>query len=143
MASTDDDLRRDGGRWEIPLGGGLVTQVRIDFAFGLLVDATDEHENTGEIRISTQLAYEAAGAVTMIDPERTPELAPLITLHQAVLVSACTSDDGELELRFAGDRTICVAPDPGFEAWGLTVSSRAGRRGMHLVCLPGSGLARF
>jgi hypothetical protein len=131
------------GRWELPIVGGSVTQVRIDFAFGLVIHGPARDDVSCEVRISSPFCYESGGASGTVDPEQTERLAPLLVLHDAIVVAASATDSGHLELRFERGRTISVPPDPNYEAWYLSVTNRTTKRTTALVSLPGSGTATF
>jgi Family of unknown function (DUF6188) len=141
MAETPDEFAPDG-RWEMPVVGGTVIQVRIDFAFGLVIDGP-EGDVSCEVRISSPFRYESSGTSGTVDPAQTERLAPLLVLHNATVVAASATESGRLELRFERDRAISVRPDPNYEAWQLSVTNRTTRRTTGLVSLPGSGTAAF
>ncbi len=143
MSETETALRCRDGRWELPIVGATVTQIRVDFALGLIAQRGAGDGVSCEVRISSPFRFDTGTGSLAIDPERTEQLAPLIALHKGVVEQAFALDDGHLELRFERDRTIGVPPDPRYEAWGLTVTNRSENWSTGLVCLPGSGVAEF
>jgi hypothetical protein len=46
-------------------------------------------------------------------------------------------------MAFAGERELVVPPDERYEAFTVTGSLPAARRGFSFTALPGGGLARF
>lgn len=50
------------------MAGGEVTQVQVDYAFGLAIETYDEQKASTHIRISTRFEYEADGVVTVDRP---------------------------------------------------------------------------
>lgn len=141
MAETQYVFAPDG-RWELPILGGCVIQLRIDAAVGLVIEGP-AGDVSCTVRIGSPFRYESGGAAGTIDPEQTERLAPLLVLHRTVVVAASATESGHLDLRFEGDRVISVPPDPGFEAWELSVTDRTRKRATGVVGLPGSGIAVF
>ena len=128
-----------------PIAGATVTQVRVDFAFGLQL-ATDRFPQLSvDVRIQSLFECHCGGVVTRIDPEeQTVDLGPLVTLHQAVVQEAYATDDCLLVLRFNEDRAIFVELDEHYEAW--TVDGRlpaTNDQAFLVVAWPGGELAIF
>lgn len=125
------------------MAGGEVTQVQIDYAFGLTIETYDEIKASNVVRISTGFDYEADGVVTTIDPEHTTQLAPLITLHKATVEEGYAIEDGHLVIKFSDGRAIRVAPDEQYEAWQVSGHLPPIERKFSLIGVPGSGVALF
>ena len=100
----------------LPIAGGQVTQVRIDFAFGIVIETYDDRRASTSVRINTALQFEADGTTRTIDPEQTADLAPLITLHKTTVAEGYVVKDGHLVLHFVDGRSINVAPHERYEA---------------------------
>jgi hypothetical protein len=125
------------GKWVLPVGGGVVTQLRIDFAFTLVL------ESWIVFRIETAFSYGKDGPHLTFDPSDSTGLAPLLMLHQAVVTSAEIRKDGHLTLIFADGGVLVAAPDEHYEAFNVTGTLPPLDRGFHFVAVPGGGLARF
>jgi Family of unknown function (DUF6188) len=132
----DAGLAEARGKWILPIGKGLVTQLRIDCAFTLLLDAWIE------IRIETPFTYGPQGGAQRFEPSDAPSLAALLGLHQAVVTSAELRKDGQLTVAFAGGAVLEVLPDERYEAFQVTGSLPPVRRGFTFVACPGGGLAK-
>lgn len=120
-----------------------MTQVLIDYSFGLSIETYGEQSASTRVRINTPFEYGESGVVTIIDPEQTADLGPLVTLHKAVLVEGHAIKDGHLVLQFTDGRTIRVAPDEQYESWQVTGHLPPVERKFDLIGLPGSGVALF
>ena len=125
------------------MAGGEVTQVQIDYAFGLTIETYDEQRASTHIRISTRFEYEANGEVTVIDPGHTEQMAPLLTLHKAAVAEGYAIKDGHLVVHFVDGRAIRVAPDEQYESWTVTGQLPPVVRKFSLIGLPGTGVALF
>jgi len=79
----------------------------------------------------------------VIEPEQTQQMAPLLTLHKAVVAEGYAIKDGHLVVSFVDGRAIRVAPDKQYESWTVTgqLPPVVGKFG--LIGLPGSGVALF
>lgn len=138
MVEDDDLLGQKRGSWILPVGEGVVTQLRIDFAFSLTI------EQWIHIRIETPFVLERDGLAATYDPEQWSTLGPLLQLHQAVVREAEVRKDGWLRLRFADGATLTVEPDERFEAFSVSGALRPSPpKSFSLIALPGGGLARF
>jgi Family of unknown function (DUF6188) len=137
MPSDDAGPAEARGKWLLPVGDGKVTQLRIDFAFTLVL------ESWIEIRIGTPFSYGAAGKGRQFEPSDSPGLAPLLGLHQATVTSAEIGKEGRLTVAFADGSQLIVPPDQRYEAFTVTGALPPVRRGFSFVALPGGGLARF
>ena len=138
MAQADDaGLTEARGKWILPIGEGKVTQLRVDYAFTLLLDSWIE------IRIETPFTYGPEGAVQHFEPSDAPSLAPLLGLHQATITSAEIRKDGRLTVAFADGAVLEVLPDERYEAFTVAGSLPSVRRGFNFAAIPGGGLTRF
>jgi len=121
-------------RWLLPFRGLTVTQVQVDFAFGLNFD------DKGAVRISNAatLSWVDRGQrperVTL-DPER-QDVVPGLALFNAEVLSAVAFKSGTLRLVFGDGHVLTVKPDPQHEAWIATGPDK-----MLIVGLPGGDLA--
>lgn len=125
------------GKWVLPVGAGLVTQLRVDHAFTLVL------ESWIEIRIETSFSYGMPQGQEQFEPSSPAALAPLLRLHAATVTSAEIRKDGGLTLAFADGAVLVVPPHERYEAFTVTGSLPPVRRGFSFVALPGGGLARF
>ncbi len=127
----------------LPVAGGEVTQVRIDYAFGLIIETYDERRASTSIRIGSPFEYVQDGVTLRVDPEQTEQLAPLLTLHKAGVNEGFAIKDGNLVLRFDGGREIRVAPNEQYEAWEASGHLAPIERKFSLVAVPSGGVALF
>lgn len=125
------------GKWILPVCEGTVTQLRVDYAFTLMLDSWIV------IRIESPFTYGPEGGVQRFAPSDAPGLAPLLGLHQATVTSAEIRKDGRLSLAFANGAVLEVLPDERYEAFTVTGTLPPIRRGFNFVAIPGGGLARF
>jgi prepilin-type processing-associated H-X9-DG protein len=125
------------GKWILPVGDGKITQLRIDYAFTLVLDSWIE------IRIETPFTYGVEGDVRQFEPSNAPGLARLLGLHQAIVTSAEIRKDGRLTVAFADGSVLMVPPDEQREAFTVAGSLPPIRRGFTFVAIPGGGLARL
>lgn len=139
MVALPDDagLTEVRGKWVLPVGDGKITQLRIDYAFTLVL------ESWIEIRIETPFSYGPVGDARQYEPSDAPGLAPLLGLHQATVTSAEIHKDGRLILAFTDGGLLAVLPDRSYEAFTVTGSLPPVRRGFSFTAVPGGGLARF
>ncbi len=115
-------------RWVVPVGDGTVIQLRLDYAFTLVVE-------TGfELRIESDFTFADDNGGHTYEPDEHAALGPVLTLHQAVVSSAEVLKDGHLIVLFADGRSLRVPPDDEFEAFNV-----AGPNQQLLVALPGGG----
>jgi len=121
-------------RWILPFRGLTVTQVVVDFEFGLVLG--------GEARVSiagtANLGWAARGVkpdTVELHPER-QHVAAAQALFSTTVLSAVAFKSGMLRLVFDDGHLLSVAPDPAHEAWTAN-----GPDGLLLVCMPGGSLA--
>jgi hypothetical protein len=142
VADPAEILSEARGRWILPVVGGEVSQVRIDFAFGLVIEVYGDESVTVVVRISTPFVFHDGGTTATIDPENTAGLGALLTLHKAEVTEAYVVKDGHLHLTFADGRSIEVAPHDQYEAWQVEGHKPPIQRRFSLIGLP-SGVARL
>ena len=143
MTLESEPLVDGKGRWVFPVAGGEVTQVRIDFAFGLVIETFDDRSAVTNVRISTTFEYTDQAGTRSFDPERTAELASLITLHKAVVEEGHAVKDGHLVLRFSDGRSITAGPHDQYEAWDVTGHLPPIKREFRVIAVPSGGVAVF
>ncbi len=112
---------RDGDAWILPCEGLRVSQIRVDYAFGLEL-AEDQERATDEpwrFRINTPFTYASrTWREEVLDPEGPPgALGPALSVRHQTLVKARMWPDGRLVLRFNQGDVIAVAADAQYEAW--------------------------
>lgn len=139
MPKTPDatGLYDEHGHWVLPVAGGEVTQVRVDFAFGLMIEAWLS------IRIEGRFSLERGGMVHEYDPADTASLGPLVVLHKSVVSEALARKDGRLTIRFADGTILIVPPGDQYEAFVIDGALPPIQRKFTLVSLPGGGLTRM
>jgi len=105
VASGEHRPRDEGDRWVLPTGEGIVTQLRIDFAFGFTI------EQWLHLRISEPFVVESEVGPIRCDPEREPQsMGRLVDLHQAIVRIASVYKDGSLAVAFRDGRRLRVSP---------------------------------
>lgn len=122
------------------MANGEVTQIRFDYAFGLVIQAG---EYDVSIRISTVFTVSAGTGAAMYEPEEAASLGPLLDLHKVEVRSGEVRKDGRLRLSFADGRELTVEPHDQYEAFSVTGTARADQPRFDLVATPGGGLAAF
>jgi hypothetical protein len=127
-------LTEQEDRWILPFRGLSVTQIQVDFAFGLNFD------DVGAVRISNAATLGWVQAAdkpdeARLEPECQDVAAGLVLFNTEVL-SAVAFKSGGLRIVFSNGRKLRVSPDVRYEAWTATGPNR-----MLIVCLPGGGLA--
>ena len=138
MSAADEDRSPvdRGDRWVLPVGDGVVTQLQIDFAFGLSVEAWLH------FRIETPFRYGERDRPVEYDPEDSPALCPLLELHQAQVLRAEVFKHGRLDIAFADGQVLTVASSQQYEAFQVT-GERRGSEPFRLIAIPGGGLAEW
>ncbi|WP_203694382.1 DUF6188 family protein [Catellatospora coxensis] len=127
-------LTEHDDRWVLPFRGLTVTQIQIDFAFGLNLD------DQGAVRISNTATLgwvniAAHPDKVVLEPER-QDVAAGLQLFNTQVTSAVAFKSGALRIVFANGRKLTVDPDSDYEAWTATGPNR-----MLIVSLPGGDLA--
>ncbi len=121
--------------WVIPLGGKTVTQIRIDYAFSLII--WESRDLDFAVRIEGRFIFQVGNEEYALDAEEGAHtLCPALAIFGKTIQSALAHKDGTLELTFSDDSRVLVPPDPQYEAWEVS-----GPGGMLLVSLPGGSLA--
>lgn len=128
-------LQEENDRWLIPMQGYVVTQCRIDYAFGIELWKSDEFWFS--IRISGNFICRVNDREYHLSAEHAPtEISPALSIIHKPVELAIAKKDGLLELAFSPDIQITVLPNPQYEAWELS-----GPKGLHLICTPGGNVA--
>jgi hypothetical protein len=105
----------DGGWTADPLYAE-VTQILVDFAFSMVIDQ-EIH-----LRVGTQFEYFDGSTVRKIEPERTPDQAPLLSLFNTVVLRIRFEERTDRVLvDFADGRWIQTSPHPAYESFSLHV----------------------
>lgn len=130
-------LREEADHFVLPLAGGIVDQLCVDFAFTLVIDGTHT------VRMSRPLRFHDGAVEYTIDPAETSTVVPLLGLHQAVVREARADKDGTLRMRFDLARTIVVSPDEEYEAWEVSGGMPPVTPDFQVVCPPGGGVESF
>lgn len=127
------EINKVGDRWDLPVAGQLVTQLRFDYAFSILL------EDGVLIRIGGSFVLITPSGQHALDPESDPEeMAPVLALARSTVVQGSAFEDGSLELSFSTGELLLVPVSEQYEAW-----EAAGSKGMLVVSSPGGGLAIF
>jgi hypothetical protein len=133
-AAAPEGLTELEDRWLLPFSGLAVTQVVVDFEFGLVLGS----EARVSIATSAELRWAAQGVVqdaVELHPERQDVAAGLALFNSSVL-SAVAFKTGILRLGFGDGHLLNVAPSPTYEAWTAN-----GPGGLLVVCMPGGSLS--
>ena len=97
----------------LPVGDGVVTQLQIDFGFGVTVDSWLRS------RIERRFGVERIGMANCYDPERRGSVGPLADLHQAVISEVTVLFDGGLRAAFVRETILSVLPSEKYEAFSV------------------------
>lgn len=127
-------LREEPDHYVLPLVGGTVDQLNVDFAFTLVIDGAHS------VRIACPMRYHDGEQEHHIDPSDVDQLLPLLHLHQATVLEATASKLGTLVVHFDAGRSIVVDPDVDYEAWEVNGGMPPITPDYQLVCLPGGGV---
>jgi hypothetical protein len=127
--------------WRIPLAGGTVCRLSIEFPFGILISVSPTV--FVDLRIENEFEYSDGTITELFRWEHPSELGRYASLWGAELSSADLSRDGNLELRFADDRRLKVAPEDAWEAWQISSDRSLTDGGWKFISLPGGGLAEW
>ncbi|MES2794122.1 MAG: DUF6188 family protein [Planctomycetota bacterium] len=123
----------DSSYRRLPIEGLTVTQLKLDFAFGIELSNDD---SAFSIRINTIFTLKEATETADYAPETLPACGPALRLFNAQVVSAKAFNNGRLEVVFLGGAVLEVNSNSQFEAWEVV-----GNDGQRTVALPGGGLA--
>ena len=136
MASiTGENIMTDCKPLALPLSGRQVTRLRFDYAFGI---DFYEDEKLFSLRIEVPFTTTTGPITESYDPEKCVQCGPLLALLHTVVVSATATRKGRLEVGFTSGLTLCVEPDPQFEAWELV-----GSDGTRVISVPGGDLVTW
>ena len=116
----------------LPLEGRQITQLRLDFAFG--IEISDEIGQFS-IRINTMFTLTGPMGTAEYDPEHLHVCGPALKLFNARMASAKAFKSGRLEIEFSDGTILKVDSNPQFEAW-----EAVGNDGMRFVAVPGGEL---
>lgn len=131
---NEDNWFTSNGTSELPSVGEQVSQIRIDFAVGLLF------EDEALLRIETPFeVFEPTSQKTLVDRTSGDScLGPTLGLFGRTLRKGDVYENGDLRLEFNDSSTLLVRSDSRYEAW-----TYARRNGETVVAIPGGGLAYF
>ncbi len=129
-------LTEHDDRWILPFRGLAVSQIQVDFAFGLVFDDVCAVRISNTASLGWINVAEKKPEKIALDPERQAVAAGLVLFFNAEVTSAVAFKSGALRITFGDGHLLNVKPDPNYEAWTAT-----GPDGMLIVSLPGSGLA--
>ena len=118
---------------EVVTALSTVVQVCFDYAFSLVFD------NECVLRVETRfrlLGAHGSEEFDQVNLSRSTE--SLRSLFLATVEAVEIEVNGELRLRFSGQRVLVVEPDEQFEAWSVVEKT-----GAQMVCLPGGGVSSF
>lgn len=129
-------LQNEDDFWNFTFENCEVQIILIDFRLGLIMS-----ENTDELRleIGSQCHLNQSGVDTLLIPEETTSLAPVLSLFRAKVLEIEIQRTGKLSIRFEEGRSLYIVPDPDYEAWELGCPSID----MLFVCLPGGEVSQF
>lgn len=121
----------------LPLTGGTVDQICVDFAFTLVIDGMHT------VQIARPGQFHDGATEHVIDPAVPASVLPLLGLHQSVVRDARADKNGTLRLHFTAGSSIVVAPDDEYEAWEVCGGMPPVTPDFRLVCLPGGRVESF
>jgi hypothetical protein len=118
--------------WQLPIEGMTVTQIAVDYAVTIALDA--------QFAVRIGMPFKQFGpdsTIQSLDPEADPSLlAPALKLLRTKAVSGFAFDDGRLELTFEEDLRVSVPSSDEFEPWELS-----GPDGLLIVSVPGGKIS--
>ncbi len=101
-----------GGGWEFLLEDPSLSFIRIDEQSRLDFGGT-------EVVIGGPFVIRSDGVIHRLDPRRSDDLGPLLSLFPGSLRWLWTSADGVLTAVFENGASLTVGPDPKREAWSV------------------------
>jgi Family of unknown function (DUF6188) len=127
-------LTEHDDRWILPFRGLTVTQIQVDFRFGLNL------EGVAEVHINSTATLGWVNRAARpdeleLDPE-SQDVAAGLALFNTEVKSAVAFKSGGLRMVFGDGYLLRVRPDPRYEAWTAN-----GPNGMLIVSLPSGDLA--
>lgn len=121
-------------RYELPVKGGSVTGLLIDWAVTFQVMA-DPDEYSIRIGQPFEIRVDEAEPV-VVDPEGPPTgLAAVLGLLRLEITRVAAFKDGHLEADFASGTSVTVPPSDDYEPWEINAQS-----GARIVSTPGGSL---
>jgi hypothetical protein len=120
---------------QLPLKGRIITQLRLDFAFGM---EFDDESGKFSIRINTLFTLKDSAGSATYNPEQTIACGPALGLLHSRVSRADAFNSGCLEITFLDGALLRVDSHKHFEAW-----EAVGSDGMRVVATPGGGLATW
>ena len=122
-------------RWLLGWRGLRVEEIRVDFRLLLLFGR--DVELAVEQRASVSLGgLKAPGADALVLTPETGDVAGVLPLLRATVLSSVAFKSGTLRIVFSTGHHLNVEPSEQFEAW-----TAAGPGSSRLVCRPGGGLS--
>ena len=94
------------------------------------------------VRIEEPFVVQTDGGSIECDPEDPASVAPLLGLHQAVVVEAVVYRTGSMTMTFNDGRVLEVPAGEKYEAFSVT-GEWPGAEPFRLISLPGGGLAEW
>lgn len=129
------ELQDQKDHWHLAFQAGLLQLIQIDFRLGLfLSDASGK----AQLFVETPCRLKGPSIDVILDPAKSPSLAPILPLFNAEVIAIAARKTGKLEVRFGGGHTLEVDPHDTYEAWQLGCST-----GVMLVCSPGGKVSFF
>ncbi|MBB4913351.1 DUF6188 family protein [Streptosporangium saharense] len=122
-------------RWLLPYRGMHVIQVRLDRQLTLLLNSGAYVDIGGEAMLSHGPLSAPDATTVRLVPERR-EIAPVLTLFGAMVLSSVAFKSGALRLVFSTGAHLNVQRNHQYEAW-----SAHGPDTLFLVCQPDGDLA--
>jgi Family of unknown function (DUF6188) len=126
-------LENDDDGWTLQTTDSLVTQLRIDYRFTLMLGSGVL------IAISEPFELRTNSATILIPPDDAVyEVGPALPLFNQRIVTLRAAKSGELLIEFDSGTTIRVPTNDGYENWEITLPTRD-----QLIGLPGGGASYF
>lgn len=118
--------------WTLGQGNRHVTQLQLDFRFGLLLD------DGSLIILNGPFILHSEDSRTLVDGEPGEAFSPALSLLHRDLVEAIAHTDGRLSLTFSDGVRLEAMPDDHYENWEAHLSD-----GAQLIGVPGGGVTVF
>ena len=133
MTTNSRPVIEEDDRYVLPLAGRSVSQIQVDFRFGLCFYANGPN---AEIAIEGKIRLLANGQEAVFDPNNPSSMGPLLILFGKSVVWAHAFKNGALKVLFEGDLLLEVDPGEKYEPWEVSAND-----GLKIVSLPGGELA--
>ena len=128
VEATEDD-----SGWTIQFSDPLVTQLKIDYRFTLLLGSG------AQIVLEEPFALERDGRTEVVPSGDAPsEVAWALPLFDCRVRSVVAASSGELRVEFDEGAVVTVAVNPHYENWQVVLPD-----GEQWVGTPGGGIAHF